>query len=161
MATTYPITMEELQNITGVGAGKAARYGKEFIDVIRRHVEDNEIERPEDLRVRSVPNKSKQKIAIIQGIDRKIPLDELAISKDLEFDELLEEIEAIVYSGTKININYFLDQVIDPDVQEELFDYFRDSETDDINQAYKDLGSDYSEEEIRLMRIKFISELGN
>lgn len=115
MATTYPISMEELQNITGVGVGKAKRYGAEFIKVIKAHVEENEIERPEDLRVRSVANKSKLKISIIQGIDRKIALDELANSKGLEFEELLDEIEAIVYSGTKINIGYFLDEVMDED----------------------------------------------
>ncbi len=161
MATTYPVTMEELANITGVGQGKAKRYGEEFLNVIRTHVEENEIERPEDLRVRSVPNKSKLKIAIIQGIDRKIALDELAASKDLEFMELLDEIDAIVYSGTKINIDYFIDQVVDRDIQEELFDYFRESEKGDIETAINELGADYSEEEIRLVRIKFMSELGN
>ncbi len=161
MATTYPVTMDELANITGVGQGKAKRYGEDFLHVIRTHVEENEIERPEDLRVRSVANKSKQKIAIIQGIDRKIPLDELAASKDLDFYELLDEIEAIVFSGTKININYFLDQVIDPEIQNEIFDYFRESESGDIDTAIQELGADYSEEEIRLVRIKFLSELGN
>lgn len=162
MATTYPITMEELQNITGVGQGKAKRFGEEFLEVIRAHVEENEIERPEDLRVRTVPNKSKQKIAIIQGIDRKIPLDELARSKDLTFEELLDEIEAIVYSGTKININYYIDSEIDKDIQDDLYDYFKhESETGDVRQAILELGSDYSENEIRLMRIKFLSEYGN
>lgn len=162
MATTYPITMDELQNITGVGQGKAKRFGDEFLQVIRTHVEDNEIERPEDLRVRTMPNKSKQKIAIIQAIDRKIPLDELARSKDLSFSELLDEIEAIVYSGTKININYYIDSEIDSDIQEEIYDYFQhESETGDIAQAILDLGDDYSENEIRLIRIKFISEVGN
>lgn len=162
MATTYPVTMEELQNITGVGQGKAKRFGEEFLQVIRTHVEENEIERPEDLRVRTVPNKSKQKIAIIQGIDRKIPLDELAQSKDLTFDELLSEIEAIVYSGTKLNINYYIDEEIDPDIQEEIHDYFKhESESGDIKQAIEALGNDYSENEIRLVRIKFLSEFGN
>lgn len=162
MATTYPVTMEELQNITGVGQGKAKRFGEEFLQVIRTHVEENEIERPEDLRVRTVPNKSKQKIAIIQGIDRKIPLDELARSKDLTFEELLDEIEAIVYSGTKININYYIDSEIDKDIQDDLYDYFKhESETGDVRQAILELGSDYSENEIRLMRIKFLSEYGN
>jgi len=162
MATTYPITMEELLNITGVGQGKAKRFGEEFLRVIRAHVEENEIERPEDLRVRTMPNKSKQKIAIIQAIDRKIPLDELARSKDLEFNELLDEIEAIVYSGTKININYYIDAEIDADIQEEIYDYFKhESETGDVAQALLDLGNDYSETEIRLVRIKFISEVGN
>lgn len=161
MATTYPITMEELQNITGVGAGKAKRYGQEFLNVIKIHVEENEIERPEDLRVRSVANKSKLKISIIQAIDRKIALDELANSKGLEFNELLDEVEAIVYSGTKINISYFLNEIMEDDRQEDIFEYFKESESDDIEAAYKELGSDYTEEEIRLVRIKFLSELGN
>ena len=161
MATTYPITMEELQNITGVGAGKAHRYGEDFIKVIRTHVEENEIERPEDLRVRSVANKSRIKISIIQAIDRKIDLDELANSKCMEFGELLDEIEAIVYSGTKININYFINEVIDEDHQEDIFEYFKEAESDSLQAAIDELGNDYSEEEIRLMRIKFLSELGN
>lgn len=161
MATTYPISLEELQTIPGVGAGKAKRYGPEFIKVIKAHVEDNEIERPEDLRVRTVANKSKLKISLIQGIDRKIALDELAESKGLEFEELLNEVEAIVYSGTKINIDYFLDEVIDEDHLQELFDYFKESESDDLSLAMRELGSEYTEEEIRLVRIKFISEMGN
>ena len=161
MATTYPITLEELQTIQGVGAGKAKRYGKEFLEVIKTHVEENEIERPEDLIVRTVPNKSKLKISIIQGIDRKIPLDELAESKGLEYSELLDEIEAIVYSGTKININYFLDEVLDEDQQEDIIDYFKESESDDLEAAIQELGDSYSEEEIRLVRIKFLSEMGN
>ena len=161
MATTYPITIEELANITGVGAGKAKRYGEEFIKVIKTHVEDNEIERPEDLRVRSVANKSRIKISIIQAIDRKIDLDELANSKCMEFGELLDEIEAIVYAGTKINIDYFINEVIDDDHQEDIFEYFKEAESDSLNDAIKELGKDYSEEEIRLMRIKFLSEMGN
>ena len=161
MATTYPITLEELQNIPGVGAGKAKRYGKEFLEIIKRHVEDNEIERPEDLRFRSVANKSKMKISIIQGIDRKIALDELANSKGLEFDELLDEVEAIVYSGTKLNIDYFLDEIMDEDHQEDIFEYFRESESDDLEAAIQELGADYTEEEIRLVRVKFMSEMGN
>lgn len=161
MATTYPITLDELQNITGVGAGKVKRYGEEFIKVIKAHVEENEIERPEDLRVRSVANKSKLKISIIQAIDRKIALDELANSKGLEFSELLDEVEAIVYSGTKINISYFINEVIDDDHQEDIFEYFKESESDDLDEAIKELGNDYSEDEIRLIRIKFLSELGN
>ena len=161
MATTYPITIEELANITGVGAGKAKRYGEEFVKVIKTHVEENEIERPEDLRVRSVANKSRIKISIIQAIDRKIDLDELANSKCMEFGELLDEIEAIVYSGTKININYFVNEVIDDDHQEDILTYFQESETDSLQEAIKELGNEYSEEEIRLMRIKFLSEMGN
>ena len=161
MATTYPISIEELQNIPGVGAGKAKRYGKEFVEIIKRHVDENEIERPEDLRFRSVANKSKMKISIIQGIDRKIALDELADSKGLEFDELLDEVEAIVYSGTKINIDYFLDEIMDEDHQDEIFEYFRESESDDLEAAIQELGSDFTEEEIRLVRVKFLSEMGN
>ena len=161
MATTYPITMEELQNITGVGAGKAKRYGAEFIKIIKTHVDENEIVRPEDLRVRSVANKSKLKISIIQGIDRKIPLDELADSKGIEYSEILDEIEAIVYSGTKINIDYFIDEVMDEDHLEDIFEYFRESESDGLKEAIEELGSDYSEDDIRLVRIKFLSEMGN
>lgn len=161
MATTYPISIDELQNIPGVGMGKAKRYGEEFVKVIKSHVEENEIERPEDLRVRSVANKSKLKISIIQGIDRKIALDELAESKGLEFSELLDEIEAIVYSGTKINIDYFLDEVMDEDRQNDIFDYFRESESDELEAAVKVLGRDCTDDEIRLVRIKFLSELAN
>lgn len=160
MATTYPISIEELQNISGVGAGKAKRYGEEFVKLIKTHVEENEIERPEDLRVRSVANKSKQKIAIIQSIDRRVPLDELAESKGLEFSELLDEIEAIMYSGLKINISYYINEVMDQDIQDDIFAYFKESESDDLKLAFEELGNDYSEDEIRLMRIKFLSELG-
>ena len=160
MATTYPVTVEELAGISGVGAGKARRYGKEFVDVIRRHVEENEIERPEDLVVRSLANKSMVKISIIHAIDRKIDLNEIADSKGMEFDELLDEIEAIVNSGTKININYYIDEMLDEDQQEEIFDWFKQSESGRLEDAFRELGSDYSEEEIRLMRIKFISDMG-
>lgn len=161
MATTYPTTVEELQNIPGVGSGKAKRYGKEFAALIKKHVIENEIERPDDLRVRSVANKSKMKVSIIQGIDRKIALDDLAFSKGLEFGELLDEIEAIVYSGTRINIDYFLHEVMDDDQILDVFQYFKESQTDDINVAIEELGNDYSEEEIRMVRIKFISEMAN
>ena len=161
MATTYPVTLEELQNIPGVGVGKAKRYGEEFIKVIKKHCDENEIERPEDLRVRTVANKSKLKVSIIQGIDRKIALDELAESKGLEFSDLLDEVEAIVYSGTKINIDYFLEEVIDEDHIEDIFEYFKEAESDDLEAAIEELGRDYTEEEIRLVRIKFLSEMGN
>ena len=161
MATTYPITLEELQNIPGVGSGKAKRYGKEFVELIKRHVEENEIERPEDLRVRTVANKSKLKVWIVQSIDRKVALDDIAVSKGLEFPELLDEIEAIVYSGTRINIDYFLNDVMDEDHIEDIYEYFKDSETDDLEEAIEELGGDYTEEEIRLVRIKFLSEMGN
>ena len=161
MATTYPITIEELQNIPGVGPGKAKRYGQEFINLIKKYVEENEIERPEDMRVRTVANKSKNKIELITAIDRKVPLDALAESKDLEFDELLDELEAIVYSGTKINVSYYIDEAIDADIEEDIFEYFKESDTDDIETAMQELGDDYTEEEIRLVRIKFLSEMGN
>ncbi|MBR5935717.1 MAG: DNA helicase RecQ [Bacteroidaceae bacterium] len=161
MATTYPVTIDELQNIPGVGAGKAKRYGQDFIDLIKRHVEENEIERPEDLRVRTVANKSKLKVSIIQSIDMKVALDDIAISKGIDFDELLTEIEAIVNSGTKLDIDYFIDSVMDEDRSEDIYEYFRESESDSIDDAIDELGDDYSEEEIRLVRIKFISEMGN
>lgn len=161
MATTYPVTIDELQNIPGVGAGKAKRYGQEFIDLIKRHVEENEIERPEDLRVRTVANKSKLKVSIIQSIDMKVALDDIAISKGIDFDELLSEIEAIVNSGTKLDIDYFIESVMDDDRAEDIYEYFRESESDSIDDAIDELGDDYSEEEIRLVRIKFISEMGN
>jgi ATP-dependent DNA helicase RecQ len=162
MATTYPITIEELQNIPGVGAGKAKRYGQEFANLIKRHVEENEIERPEDLRVRTVANKSKQKTSIIQAIDRQIALDDIAESKGMEFDELLTEIESIVNSGTKINIDYFLREIMEEERIQDVFEYFKEAETDDIEEAYKEFcNEDYTEEEIRLVRIKFLSEMGN
>ncbi len=163
MATTYPISIEELQNIPGVGQGKAKRYGEDFIKLIKTHVEENDIERPEDLRVRTVANKSKLKISIIQAIDRKVALDDLAESRGLEIEELLDEIDAIVYSGTKINIDYFLEEIIDSDRLEEAFDYFKNTaKTDNIQNALVALGEDdYTESEMRLIRIKFLSEMGN
>lgn len=161
MATNYPITIEELQNIPGVGQGKARRYGKEFVDIIKKHVEENDIERPIDIRVRTVPSKSKIKIYLIQGIDRKVSLDALAEDKGLEFDELLDELEAIVYSGTKINIDYSINERIDEDHAEDIYDYFLHSTTDELKTALDELGDDYTEEEVRLIRIKFISEMGN
>ena len=161
MATIYPVTLEELQNIPGVGAGKAKRYGAEFCELIKRHCEENEIERPEDLRVRTVANKSKLKVSIIQSIDRKVALDDIAFSKGIEINELLDEMEAIVYSGTKLNIDYVLEDVMDEDHVEDIYDYFKESTTDSIEEAMKELGDDYTEDEIRLVRIKFISEMAN
>ncbi len=161
MSTLYPITTDELLNIPGVGAGKAKRYGKEFCELIKRHCDENYIVRPADIRVRTVANKSKLKVSIIQSIDRKVALDDIAMVKGLDFNELLDEIEAIVYSGTKINIDYFLEDVMDDDHVDDIFEYFRESETDDIDTALDNLDEDYTEEEIRLVRIKFISELGN
>ena len=161
MATTYPVTVDELQNIPGVGAGKAKRYGKDFVDLIKKYVEENEIIRPEDLRVRTVANKSKLKVWIVQSIDRKVALDDIAISKGLEFEELLVEIETIVYAGTHINIDYFISDVMDEDHIEDIYQYFKESETDSLEEAIKELGSEYTEEELRLVRIKFLSELAN
>lgn len=161
MATVYPINIEELQNIPGVGAGKAKRYGQEFCDLIRKHCEENEIDRPEDLRVRTVANKSKLKVSIIQSIDRKVALDDIASAKGIDFSELLDEIEAIVYSGTKLNIDYFLEDVMDEDHLLDIYDYFKESETDKLSIAMDELGDEYTEEEIRLVRIKFISEMAN
>lgn len=161
MATTYPITLDELANIAGVGAGKAKRYGEEFVKLIKLHVDENEIERPEDIRVRSVANKSKLKISIIHSIDRKIDLEELAESKGLEFGELIDELEAIVEAGTKINIDYFLNEIMDEDHELDIIDFFKESQEDDLEAAIQELGDEFTEEEIRLVRVKFLSEMGN
>jgi ATP-dependent DNA helicase RecQ len=163
MAIQYPITIEELQNITGVGAGKAKRYGKEFVDLISAYVEDKEIIRPQDMVVKSVANKSLLKVFIIQSIDRKMDLEDIAGAKNLELKELITEIEAIVNSGTRINIDYYIQSAIDEEKVQEIFDYFKDeAETESIEEAMDYLGEeDFTEEEIRLVRIKFISELGN
>lgn len=163
MATQYPITMDELQNIAGVGAGKAKRYGQEFIDVIKSYVDEKEIMRPQDMVVKSVVNKSGIKVFIIQSIDRKMPFEDIASAKGLEMGDLLDEVEAIVNSGTKLNIDYYVEQVLDEDHQNEIYDYFmEDAETESIDDAVKELGEDeYSVDDIRLMRIKFLSELGN
>ena len=161
MATIYPVTLEELMNIQGVGVGKAHRYGKEFIQLIKRHCEENDIERPEDLRIRTVPKKSMLKVKIIQSIDRKVPLDDIAETQNIDFDDLLNEIDAIVYSGTKLNIDYFLEDVMDDDHIDDIYEYFKESETDDLDTAMDELGEDYSEDEVRLVRIKFLSEMAN
>ena len=161
MATMYPITTEELQQIQGVGAGKAKRYGKEFLDLIKQYCEENGIERPEELRVRTVAKKSIIKVKIIQSIDKQLALDDIAETLGLSFDELLDEVEAIVYSGTKLNINYFIEEVIDDDHVDDIYDYFCESETDSLEAAINELGDEYSEDEIRLVRIKFLSEMAN
>lgn len=162
MATSYPITLEELQNIPGVGAGKAKKYGAEFVSLIKSYVQENDIIRPEDLRVKTVAKKSQLKVSIIQAIDRKVDLDDLALSKGLDIYELLTEIEAIVYSGTKINIDYFLEEIMDADKEEEIFEYFKTAETDNVEAALEELGEDdFSEIDVRLVRIKFLSEIGN
>lgn len=161
MATFYPQTTEELQNIPGVGAGKAKRYGNDFCKLIRRHCEENDIESAEGVRIRTIPNKSKIKLNIIRSIDLKVALDDIAMTNGIEFDELLDEIEAIVWSGTKINIDYFIDDYLDEDQVADIYQYFKESETDNLDDAIDELGADYTEEEIRLVRIKFISEMAN
>ena len=162
MSTYYPITVEELQDIPGIGAGKAEKFGKPFVELIARHVEENEIERPISTVVKSLGNKSKNKIEIIQNIDRKIALDVLADNKNMDFFDLIKEMESIVYSGTKLNIDYYLNENFDEDHIDDIYEYFKEAESDDINAALEELGEDeYSEEEIRLVRIKFISEVGN
>jgi ATP-dependent DNA helicase RecQ len=163
MALQYPVSLEEMQNISGVGSGKARRYGKDFVELIKSYVEEKDIIRPQDMIVKSVVNKSGVKVSIIQSIDRKMNLEDIASSKNMEMHELLSEIEAIVNSGTKLNLDYYIDNIIDEDRQEEVFEYFREeAETESIEAALAELGEDeYTEEDIRLMRIKFMSELGN
>ena len=162
MATDYPMTLEELKNIQGVGEGKVKQpYAKAFVDLIKQYCEENEIVRHADLRVRTVAKKSILKVKIIQAIDRQIALDDIATAQGLEFEELLDEVEAIVYSGTKLNIDYFLDEVMDEDHIDDIYDYFADSETDSLEAAIDELGQECSEDEIRLVRIKFISEMAN
>ncbi len=162
MSIQYPITMEEMTKISGVGSGKALKFGKPFVELIKKYVEENEIERPVDMVIKSVVNKSGLKVYIIQNIDRKIGLKEMAKSKNLTLPNLLTEIETIVESGTKININYYIDDLMDEEKQDEILEYFKESETDSVEAALKELGeNDYSEEEIRVMRIKFLSDFGN
>lgn len=162
MSTHYPIDIEELKQISGVGAGKAAKFGAPFVALIKKYVEDNDIDRPMDMVVKTTANKSAIKVAIIQNIDRKISLEDIANSKGMSFEHLIGEIESIVSSGTKLNLNYYIDEVIDEDRQDEVFDYFRSAESDSLDDALAELGSDdYTREELQLMRIKFMSELGN
>ena len=162
MATDYPVTLEELKNIQGVGEGKVKQpYAKEFVDLIAKYCEENDIERQVDLRVRTVAKKSMLKVKIIQSIDRQIALDDIANAQGIDFEELLDEIEAIVYSGTKLNIDYFLEEVMDEDHIEDIYDYFIESDTDKLSVAQDELGEEYSEDEIRLVRIKFLSEMAN
>ncbi|MBQ7514439.1 MAG: DNA helicase RecQ [Prevotella sp.] len=162
MATDYPVTLDELKNIQGVGEGKVRQpYAKEFVDLIKRYCDENEIVRHSDLRVRTVAKKSLLKVKIIQAIDRQIALDDIATAQGLDFDELLNEVEAIVYSGTKLNIDYFLEEVMDEDHVDDIYDYFSESETDSLEAAIDELGGECSEDEIRLVRIKFISDMAN
>ncbi len=161
MATLYPVTMEELQQIQGVGAGKARKYGASFIQLIKKYCEENEIERLNELKVKTVANKSRLKVKIIQSIDKRIPLDDIAIALNMKYSELLTEVETIVYSGTKLNIDYFIEEVMDDDNVDDIYDYFADSDTDNLDTAMKELGDDFSEDDVRLIRLKFISDLGN
>ncbi|NPA45303.1 MAG: ATP-dependent DNA helicase RecQ, partial [Chlorobi bacterium] len=162
MATRYPITIEELQSIQGVGAGKAKKYGKEFVKLIKEYVEENDIYRPQDLVVKSVVKKSGGKVFIIQNIDRKVNLADIAATKGMTMLELIKEIEAIIHSGTKLNIDYYIDQTFDEENVEEIYDHFYESETGSIEDAIAELGEeDFTEEEIRLVRIKFMSEMAN
>ena len=158
MALQYPITIDELVNINGVGAGKANRFGKEFIEFIADYVEENNIDRPQDLVIKSIVNKSGLKVYIIQSTDRKLPLEDIASAKGLDMPELISEMENIVYSGTKVDINYYLDDILEIEQQDEIFDYFKeDAETDSIEEAMQEFEEEYNEEELRLMRIKFLS----
>lgn len=162
MATDYPVTLEELKNIQGVGEGKVKQpYAKEFVDLIAKYCKENDIERQVDLRVRTVAKKSMLKVKIIQSIDRQVALDDIANAQGIDFEELLDEVEAIVYSGTKLNIDYFLEDVMDEDHIDDIYDYFAESDTDKLSVAQDELGEDYTEDEIRLVRIKFLSEMAN
>lgn len=161
MATMYPVTIEELQTIPGVGPGKARKFGQDFIELIKKHVEENEIERPVDMRVRTMANKSKLKISIIQGVDRKIALPEIAASQRISFSDLLSELESIVLSGTKLNLDYYIEENIDDEHEDDILDYFMNCEKDDVEMAIQKLGAECTEEEIRIVRLKFISEMGN
>ena len=161
MAIQYPIKMDELVNIAGVGQGKAQRFGESFLKLISKYVEENEIDRPADFVVKSTVNKSGVKVFIIGGIDRKIPLQELARSKNLSYDDILEEIKTIVDSGTKVNIDYHINEVMDEELQDEVYGYFRSAPSDDLTECVRALGDDFSEEELKLVRIKFLSEQAN
>ncbi len=162
MSIMYPMTYDELKNCQGVGEGKARKFGKEFIELIAKYVEENEIERPDDFVMKSIVNKSVNKVFIIQSVDRKLPLEDIADAKGMEMEELLDEIEAIVFSGTKLNLDYYIEQTLDDDIVDEIYDYFRDeAESDSLEAAMEDLGSDYDEAEVRLVRIKFLCEVAN
>src|SRR5690606_25572837 len=161
MTVRYPISIDELTHVSGVGPGKAQKFGKPFIELIAEYVEENEIERAEEVMVRSVVNKSVNKVHIIQNIDKRLPLESIAKAKGMSLNDLLTELESIVQSGTRLDINYHLNEIIEVDTQEEIMDYFRSAETDSIEEAHKEFDGDFSEEELRMMRIKFLSEVGN
>ena len=155
-------TLDELKNCQGIGEGKARKFGKEFIELIAKYVEENEIMRPDDFVVKSIVNKSANKVFIIQSIDRKLPLEDIAEAKGLDMEELMTEIEAIVYSGTQLNLDYYLEQTLDEDVIEDIYEYFKeDAESDSLEAAMEELGSDYDEMEVRLVRVKFLCEVAN
>jgi ATP-dependent DNA helicase RecQ len=161
MALKYPVSMEELTNVYGVGEGKARKYGKPFLELIHRYVEENDITRPEDLVVKSTGANSGLKLYIIQNVDRKLPLDDIAAAKGLELPELVKEMEQIVFSGTKLDLGYYIDDILDEDQQEEIHDYFLESETDNIEEAQREFEGEYEDEELRLYRLKFMSEVAN
>jgi ATP-dependent DNA helicase RecQ len=161
MCFHYPISIDELTNIQGVGSGKATRYGEPFVALISKYVDEHDIERPQDMVIKSLVNKSGLKVQLIQNIDRKLPLEDIGRSQGKSFQEVIEEIEAIVSSGTRVNINYYIDTILDGENQEEIYDYFSEAETDDIVAAYHEFDALYTEEELRLMRIKFMSEMAN
>ena len=161
MATKYPITMEEMENISGVGKNKALKFGKPFIELIGIYVEENNIDRPEDLVLKTVANKSGKKIAIIQNIDKKLSIDDIARSLAFNVQELLDEMERIVYSGTKLDFTYYIEELIDDDVKEEIFDYFRSTEDNDLDAAVNEFDGDFTHDEMQLFRIQFISEVAN
>ena len=161
MALKYPITIEELYNIHGVGEGKAKRYGKDFIALIKRYVDDNNVDRMSDMVIKSTGLNSSLKLYIIQNIDRKLPLDDISSAKGMDMDDFIRELEAIVFSGTKLNINYWIDELFDEDQQEEIHEYFMESETDDIEAAIEEFDGEYDDQELRLYRLKFISEVAN
>ena len=162
MSIMYPMTYEELKNCQGVGEGKARKFGKEFLELISRYVKENDIIRPDDFVMKSIVNKSVNKVFIIQSVDRKLPLEDIADAKGMEMEELMDEIEAIVYSGTKLNLDYYIEQTLDDDVVDEIFDYFHDeAESDSLESAMEDLKDDYDEMEVRLVRIKFLCEVAN
>jgi ATP-dependent DNA helicase RecQ len=162
ICTHYPINLDELKQISGVGNGKALKFGAPFVSLIKSYVEENDIDRPIDLVIKSAANKSALKVSIIQNIDRQLALEDIASAKGLSYADILNEIDMIVNSGTKLNLNYYIDEMIDEDRQDEVYDYFRQAETDTIDNALNELGEeDYTREEIQLMRIKFLSELGN
>ena len=161
MALNYPTTLDELKNIQGVGEGKAKKFGEPFVDLISKYVEENDVDKPDDFVVKSIVNKSGLKVYIIQSTDRKLPLDDIASAKGLSMGDLVKEIEHIVASGTKVNIDYYLESILDEDQIEEVYDYFMEAESDDIQEAYQELDEEYEEEELRLVRIKFMSEVAN